>query len=135
MNVRTICHIFNFIGCRNVDWLIVKGKNQLDIIIINENRFNQSINQPFLVFLKPQIEVAECVEGEDNKLLGNLQSLASSSLILKVIFSSSASSSSKRALDVRMPLAFRFSTISVMDSPPAYLRNISITRGAFSGSG
>ena len=75
MDVRTISHIFDFIGCGNVDWLIVKGKNQLDVIIVNENRFDESVNQAFLVFLNPQIKVTEFVEGEDNKLLGNLRSI------------------------------------------------------------
>ena len=43
------CHIFNFIGCGNVDWLIVKGKNQLDIIVVNENRFDETANKLRLV--------------------------------------------------------------------------------------
>ncbi len=75
MDVRTICHIFNFIGCGDIDWLIVKSKNQLDVIVINEYRFDKPVNQTLIIFFKPQIEVAEFVEGEDNKLLGNLRSL------------------------------------------------------------
>ena len=49
LNVQTICYIFNFIGCGNADWFVIKGKNQLDIIVVNENRFDETVNKLRLV--------------------------------------------------------------------------------------
>ena len=73
MNVRTICHIFNFFGCGDVYRLVVKGEDQLDIIVINEYRFDESVNQAFLVFLKSQIKTLELVQGKQNKIFGDLR--------------------------------------------------------------
>ena len=75
MDVRTICHIFDFIGCGNVDWLIVKGENQLDIIIVNEYRLDESVNQTLLVFLKPQIKIPKLMQREQNEVLGDFRTL------------------------------------------------------------
>lgn len=68
-------YIFNFFGYRDVDCLIIEGKNQLYVIVINEYRLDESVNQTLLIFFKSQIEVAEFVESEDNKLLRYLRFL------------------------------------------------------------
>ena len=69
MDVRTISHIFNFIGCGDIDWLIVKSKNQLDVIVINEYRFDKPVNQTLLIFLKSEIKIAELMQREQNEVL------------------------------------------------------------------
>ena len=86
MNVRTICHIFNFFGCGYVYRLVIEGKYEFDIIVINEYRLDESVNQPFLVFLKPQVKIAELMKREQNEILGDLRAFILFSLVVPLDF-------------------------------------------------
>ena len=66
-------HIFNFVGRRDGHRRTVIGKNHFDIIVIDNDRLDKSVNQPVHVFLKPKVEVTEFVKRKENKLLCDLR--------------------------------------------------------------
>ena len=86
MDVRTICHIFNFFGCGDIDWLIIEGKNKLDVIVVNKYRFDEPVNQAFLIFLESQIKTSELVKREQNEILRDLRAFIFFSLDIPLDF-------------------------------------------------